>query len=75
MWSAAISNKDGILDVGVPKPLFDGKMLDKQTRVLDYDPEGARFLIAAKDVSPEEPRLVLVSDWRPDVAGSHPATK
>jgi len=40
MWSAAIAVKDGMLEVGVPTPLFDGKALENQTRVLDYDPQG-----------------------------------
>jgi len=75
MWSAAIAVKDGMLEVRVPTPLFDGKTLDKQTRVLDYDPKGERFLVAVEDEPPEEPRLVLVSDWRPDVAGLQPAKK
>jgi len=75
MWSATITSKDGRIDVGVPKPLFDGRPLEKQIRILDYDPTGDRFLIAIQDEPPEEPRLIIVSDWRAELVGSQPALK
>jgi len=75
MWSAAIASKDGRIDVGMPKPLFDGRPLDNQTRILDYDPTGERFLIAIQAEPPEEQSLVILSDWRQDVVGLRPPGK
>ena len=75
MWSATITSNDGRIDVGVPKPLFDGKPLDKQIRILDYDPAKDRFLIAVRDEPQEEPRLIIVSDWRPELVSSQPTRK
>lgn len=75
VWSTTITSKDGVLDVGMPKALFDGKPLDKQTRILDYDITRERFLIAIADETQEEPRLIIVTDWRQDVVGPQPAPK
>jgi Tol biopolymer transport system component len=40
VWSATITTKDGRFDAGVPKPLFDGRPLDKQVGIVtDWRPE------------------------------------
>ena len=49
--------------------------LDKQIRILDYDSARERFLIAIEDEPRDEPRLVIVSDWRQAPNGSAPAGK
>ncbi len=75
MWSAMIASKNGQLDVGVPKPMFDGRPLDKQIRILDYDFGRDRVLIAIEHEPREDPRLILISDWRPDVLGEQSVRK
>jgi hypothetical protein len=75
LWSATIVVKDGRIDVSPPKPMFDGKPLDKQTRILDYDIPRERFLIAVRDEPQEDPRLIIVSDWRQDSAEASPAQR
>ncbi len=74
-WSATITFKDGRIDVGVPKPMFNGQPLDKQIGVLDYDMARERFLIAIEDEPRDDPRLVIVSDWRQASIGSAPTSK
>jgi eukaryotic-like serine/threonine-protein kinase len=75
VWSATITAKDGQIDVGPPKPMFGGTPLDKQTRVLDYDIQRERFLIAIEHEPREDPRLIIVTDWRQDAAGSAPGQR
>jgi hypothetical protein len=72
-WSATVSRKDGQVDIGTPRPMFDGLPLDKQTAILAYDIPRERFLIAIEHEPREDPRLIIVSDWRPDFVGSRPA--
>ncbi|XVJ58702.1 MAG: protein kinase [Tepidisphaera sp.] len=74
-WSSTITAKDGRLDVGVPKPMFGGTPLDTQIGLLDYDIPRERFLIAIVDEPREDPRLIIVSDWRSDVAGTRTVPK
>ena len=73
MWSATITAKDGQIDVSLPKPMFDGQPLDKQTRILGYDLARQRFLIAVEEEPREDPRLIVVSDWRQETAADQPA--
>jgi hypothetical protein len=73
MWRATVTAKDGKIDVGPTKPMFDGKPLDKQLSVLDYDLQHERFLIAIQDEPREDARLIIVSDWHQDAAGASPA--
>lgn len=75
MWSATVTPKDGTLEVGPTKALFDGKPLDKQTLILDYDIPRERFLIGVEDEPREDPTLILVSDWRQDAAPPSPAPR
>ena len=63
-WSATVTTQDGRLEVGIPKPLFQGQSLDKQVAVLDYDNKGNRFLVAVEDSPRDDLQLVIVSDWR-----------
>ncbi len=74
-WSATITSKDGRIDVGVPKAMFDGRPLDKQVGFLDYDPTRERFLVAIEDEPRDDPRLIIVSDWRQDAGGARAANK
>jgi hypothetical protein len=69
VWSATIEVKDGRIDVGPPKPMFDGKPLDAQVDLLDYHIASKRFLIAVEDEPREDPRLIVVSDWRQESVG------
>jgi dipeptidyl aminopeptidase/acylaminoacyl peptidase len=75
VWSATIEVKDGRIDVGAPKPMFDGKPLDAQVELLDYHIASKRFLIAVEDEPREDPRLIVVSDWRQDGAGAAPTQR
>jgi serine/threonine protein kinase/Tol biopolymer transport system component len=75
VWSATITNKEGRLDVGLPKPMFDGTPLDAQVNLLDYHIASERFLIAVDDEPREDPRLIIVSDWRPESAGDRSGIK
>jgi serine/threonine protein kinase/Tol biopolymer transport system component len=75
VWSATITTKDGRLDADVPKPLFDGRPLDKPVRILDYDLARERFLVAIEHEPQDDPRLIIVTDWRPEVLGERPARK
>ena len=75
MWSAMITTKDGRLDLSTPKPMFEGKPLDTPTRILDYDMPRERFLIGVEDEPREDSRLIIVSDWRSEVAASGPTGK
>jgi serine/threonine protein kinase len=75
LWSAVISSKDARLDASVPKPMFEGRLLEKQTRVLAYDIPRERFLIAIEDEPREDPRLVVVNDWHSEPLGERPARK
>jgi Tol biopolymer transport system component len=72
VWSAEITVKGAQIDVGSPKPLFEGRPLDKQVRIFDFDIAKQRFLIAFEDEPREDPRLVIVSDWRPAPAPATP---
>jgi hypothetical protein len=74
-WSTTITAKDGRLDVGVPKAMFDGKPLDKQIGILDYDITRDRFLIAIEAEPRDDARLIMVSDWRSDGAGTQTGQK
>ncbi len=65
VWSADITVKGGQIEIGPQTPLFDGKPLDEQVRLLEFDLTKQRFLIAFSDEPREEPRLIVVSDWRP----------
>ncbi|MFO0857840.1 MAG: protein kinase [Phycisphaerales bacterium] len=67
VWSTTITTKDGHLEVGAPKAMFGGTPLDKQTTILDYDLARDRFLIATEYEPRDDPRLIIVSDWRADV--------
>ncbi len=73
MWSATITIKDGQPDVSAPKQMLADHPLDKNSIVLAYDPARERFLIATEDESQEEPRLIIVSDWRTDAPRAKPA--
>jgi len=64
--------KDGRIDVGPPKPMSEGKPLDAQVDLLEYRIAGQRFLIAVEDEPREDPRLMMVSDWRPDAGLATP---
>ena len=75
LWSAAVSSKDGQLDVGAPRPLLDGLPLSKELGIVAYDLPRERFLIAIEDTPREEAQLVLVSDWRPEAAAAPGARK
>lgn len=75
VWSATITIKDGRIDVGVPKPMLNGLPLEKQVGVLDYDIARDRFLIAIEDEPRDDPRLVIVSDWRQASVGSTSSAK
>jgi len=73
MWSATVTIKDGQPDVSAPKQMLADHPLDKKTQVLAYDPARERFLIATEDEPQEEPRLIIVSDWRFDLMRAKPA--
>jgi Tol biopolymer transport system component len=75
MWSATITSKDGRIDVGVPKPIFNGQPLDKQIGILGYDMARERFLIAIEHEPREDFRLVIVSDWRSDPSSERAASR
>ncbi len=64
-WSATVAVKDGELEVSIPKPLSHGQPLDQKVRVLDYDVQSDRFLVAVEDSARDDLQLVIVSDWRP----------
>ncbi len=66
LWKASVTSKDGRLDVGFPQALMGDAPLDKQVEILAYDIPRERFLVAVVDEPREDPRLVVVSDWRPD---------
>ncbi|MBU6173283.1 MAG: PD40 domain-containing protein, partial [Planctomycetes bacterium] len=65
IWSATVTVKDGELEVSIPKPLSHGQPLDQKVRVLDYDVQSDRFLVAVEDSARDDLQLVIVSDWRP----------
>ncbi len=71
-WSVTVTAADGKIDIGPAKPMFDGKPVDKQVRILDYDIAHERFLVAIQDEPRDEPRIIIVSDWRQDAIGSQP---
>lgn len=73
VWSATITAKDGQINVGPPTPMFGGQPLDKQIRILDYDTSRERFLVAIEHEPREDPRLIVVSDWRQDAPRLSPA--
>ncbi len=73
MWSATITIKEGQPDVSAPKQMLVDHPLDKKCAVLAYDPARERFLIATEDEPQEEPRLIIVSDWRSDAMRAKPA--
>lgn len=75
MWSATVAVKDGQIEVGPTKPMFDGKPLDTQIGLLDYDIPRERFLIAIVDEPREDPRLIIVSDWRQEAAEASSAPR
>lgn len=75
VWSATVATKDGRIDVGLPKPMFEGRQLDKQFGILDVDIPRDRFLIAIEDEPREDPRIILVSDWRAEPGGAQAARK
>lgn len=75
VWSATVAVKDGQIEVGPTKPMFDGKPLDTQISLLDYDIPRERFRIAIVDEPREDPRLIIVSDWRQASIGSTPSAK
>lgn len=53
MWSATVSSQGGQLDVGAPKPMFDGQPLGKDVGIVGYDMPRERFLIAIDDTARE----------------------
>jgi eukaryotic-like serine/threonine-protein kinase len=63
-WSATVTNKEGRLEVGLPKAMFNGEPLDKELSIIDFDLARERFLVAVEDEPREDARLILVSDWR-----------
>lgn len=65
VWSATIASKDGQIDVGAPKSLFDGLAWSKDLWIFAYDIPRERFLVAVEDSVREDAQLILVSDWRP----------
>lgn len=75
VWTATVAVKDGQIDVGPTKPMFDGKPLDAQIRLLDYDIPRERFLIAIEDERREDPQFVIVSDWRQEAAEASSAPR
>jgi Tol biopolymer transport system component len=75
MWSASVSTKNGQLDVGAPRVMFNGAPLDKDVGIIAYDIARERFLIAIEASAPEEPQLILVSDWRQEAGAAQPARK
>ncbi len=75
VYSAIITNKDGHLDVGLPKLLFDGKPLDTDVVFLDFDIPRERFLIAVEDGLREDPQLIVLSDWRLESVGDRSTSK
>jgi hypothetical protein len=75
MWSATVAVKDGQIEVGLPKPMFDGKPLDTQISLVDYDIPRERFLTTIVDEPREDSRLIIVSDWRQASIGSTPSPK
>jgi Tol biopolymer transport system component len=74
VWSATISAKDGQIDAGKPKPMFDGRPLDPQVRVLAYDIAHERFLVGIESQASESAAVILVNDWRAEVQGT-PASR
>jgi len=70
VWSAPVSIQGGQLDVGAPKPMFDGQPLGKEINIVAYDLPRERFLIAIEDSAREDAQLILVSDWRPEAVGT-----
>ncbi len=72
-WKATISAKEGRLEVGVPQPLMGDTPLDKQVEILAYDIPRDRFVIAIAEEPRDDPRLVVVTDWRPDFIGAQQA--
>jgi Tol biopolymer transport system component len=75
LWSAAITSKDARLDASLPKPMFEGRPLDKHTRIIAYDLPRERFLVAIEDEPREDPLLIIVNDWRPEATGEQPIRK
>jgi Tol biopolymer transport system component len=65
-WSATVTIKDGQIDVGAPKPLLDGVALEPNVDIMAIDAPRERFLVAIDHQLREDPRLVIVSDWRPE---------
>jgi len=75
VWSASVSSTGGQLDVGMPKPMFDGRAFDEDSAIVAYDLPRERFLIAIEVSAREEAQLILVSDWRTEVAGTQAVRK
>ncbi|MBN8645382.1 MAG: protein kinase [Planctomycetes bacterium] len=65
VWSAEVTVNGTQIEVGPQTPMFDGKPLDEQVRLMEFDIKNQRFLIAYNDDPREDPRLIVVSDWRP----------
>jgi eukaryotic-like serine/threonine-protein kinase len=74
-WSTTITSKDGRIEVGAPKSMLDGRPLDKEVGVLDYDLPRERFLISIEDEPREDVRLIVVSDWRATAVGAQPTRR
>ena len=70
LWKATVTARDGRLDVGVPQPLLGDEPVDKNMEILAYDVPRERFVVAILDAPREDPRLVVVTDWRPDILGA-----
>ncbi|MFN0138320.1 MAG: protein kinase domain-containing protein [Phycisphaerae bacterium] len=78
MWSAAVTTKNGQLDVAPPREMLTaggGRPLDEHTQILTYDHPRERFLIAIEDKPQEAAHLIIVSDWRPETAGDRSVSK
>jgi Tol biopolymer transport system component len=65
VWSADITVNGTQIEIGPQTPMFDGKPLEEQVRLLEFDITKQRFLIAFSEEPREDPRLIVVSDWRP----------
>ena len=62
--TCTVTIKDGQPDVSAPKQMLADHPLEKKSAILAYDPARERFLIATEEEPQEEPRLIIVSDWR-----------
>ncbi|MCY2960845.1 MAG: protein kinase [Planctomycetota bacterium] len=75
IWSATVTVTGGDVDVGAPKPLFDGRPLEKGASIVAYDIARERFLVAIEASPREDTELILVSDWRPDAVSTQAVRK